>query len=286
MKRSTCDMGRILMKRHATLLAVLLLGSLLAGCGGGGTSPTTPPPTPTPQAIQMTGAWHTQASNGNFIEFNAHQTGSTFTATQVAIINVKFNDSTNSYTNATWRPEDCAAGPYSLTGTVDNASNTVKFTVQETGAQLTATSTMGTGPEAGVLNGTYNDPPCNISNGTFIAGQPSSLAGSYVNTCNFNPCGTADPSLTLKVAQDSSYHLTITGSDTKDGSFTLSGTAIGSTMWVSGVISGQNVSWYGWHYSAQDVNLQEIFVIDAATNSPVATVQGCITGTSCTLRPL
>ena len=273
------------MKRTSSLFVIALICSLLAGCGGGGSSQTTPP-TPTPQAIQMTGAWHTQASDGNFIEFNAHQTGSTFTASQVAVINAKFNDSTKSYTNATWKPQDCAPGPYSLTGTVDNSTGTVKFTVQETGAQLTATSTMGTGPEAGVLKGTYNDPPCNISNGTFLATQTSSLAGNYSNTCNFNPCGTADPSLTLKLAQDSSYHLTITGSDTKDGSFTLSGNAIGSTMWVSGVISGQNVSWYGWHYAAQDVNLQEIFIIDADTNAPVATVQGCINGTSCTPRPL
>lgn len=285
MKRFTWHAVRISMKRQIPLLPALLLGSLLAGCGGGGSSQTTTP-APSPQQIQMTGPWHATASDGNFIEFNAHQTGSTFTATQVAIINVKFNDSTNSYTNATWRPQDCAPGPYSLTGTVDNASGTVKFTVQETGAQITATSTIGTGPEAGVLKGTYNDPPCNISNGALIAGQPSSLAGKYANTCNFNPCGTADPTLTLQVAQDSSYHLTITGSDSKDRSFTLSGTAIGSTMWVSGVISGQNVSWYGWHYAAFDANLQEIFIIDAGTNAPVATVQGCINGTNCTLRPL
>ncbi len=272
------------MKRTTSLFLVILLGSMLAGCGSSGGSSETIQPTQ--QQLQLTGPWHVQASDGNFIEFNANQTGSTISANQVAIINVKFNSSANSYTNATWRPQNCVPGPYSLTGTVDNTSSSVNFTVQETGGQITATSTMGTGPEAGVLKGTYNDPACNGSNVTFIATEAASLAGKYVNTCNFNPCGTADPSLTLQVAQDSSYHLTISGSDTKNGSFTLSGNAIGSTMWVSGMISGQNVSWYGWHYDARDANLQDIFIIDADTNAPVATVEGCINGTNCTLRPL
>ena len=274
--------------RTTSLFVIAFLGSLLVGCGGGSsqTSQPTQPTQPSPQQLQLTGPWHVMASDGNFIEFNANQAGSTMSANQVAIINVKFNDSTNSYTNATWRPQNCVPGPYSLTGTIDNTSSTVKFTVQQTGGQITGTATMGTGPEAGVLKGTYNDPACNGSNVTFVATQALSLAGKYVNTCNFNPCGTADPSLTLQVAQDSSYHLTISGSDSKDGSFTLSGTAIGSTMWLSGMISGQNVSWYGWHYAALDANLQEIFILDADTNAPVATVQGCINGTNCTLRPL
>ena len=271
------------MKRNTSFVVVVLLGSLLAGCGGGGSSQTNQP---SPQQLQLTGPWHLTASDGNFIEFNAQQTGSTISANQVAVINAKFNDSSRSYTNATWRSQNCVPGPYSLTGTVDNGSGTVKFTVQETGGQITGTATMGTGPEAGVLSGTYNDRACNGSKVTFIATQALSLAGKYSNTCSFNPCGTADPSLTLQLAQDSSYHVTISGSDTKDGNFTLSGTAIGSTMWVSGMISGQNVSWYGWHYAAQDVNLQEIFIIDAATNSPVGTVQGCIKGTNCTPRAL
>src|SRR5579872_109399 len=275
------------MKWVTSSFSVLLLLGVLAGCGGGGSSiQTTSPPVQSPQQIKMTGPWHATASDGNFVEFNANQTGSTFSANQVAIINAKFNDSTNSYTNATWRPQNCVPGPYSLTGTIDNTSSSIKFTLQQTGGQITGTATMGTGPEAGVLDGTYNDPACNGSKVTFIATQALSLAGKYVNTCNFNPCGTADPSLTLKVTQDSSYHLSISGSDTKDGSFTLSGTAIGATMWVSGMISGQNVSWYGWHYDALDANLQEIFIIDADTNAPVATVEGCINGTNCTLRPL
>jgi hypothetical protein len=222
-----------------------------------------------------------------FLDFNANQTGSTFSASQVAILDITFmSGSPGDYTKATWSAQNCVPGPYSLTGTIDNAASTVNFTVQETGGQITATSTMGTGSQAGVLKGTYNDPPCNVSNFSFVATQTLTLAGKYANTCSFNPCGTGDPSLTLQVAQDSSYHLTITGSDMKDGSFTLSGTAIGSTMWVSGVISGQNVSWYGSHYDAVDKNLQQIFIIDADTNAPIAIVQGCINGTNCTPQPL
>lgn len=286
------------MKRITSLSVVVLLGSLLAGCGGGGSSQTPQPtqPTPSPQQFKITGPWHgtaTHSTNGGaptgvtYIDFNANQTGSTFSASQVAILDITFmNGSPGDYTKATWSSQNCVPGPYSLTGTIDNTSGTVKFTVQQTGGQITATATMGTGAQAGTLSGTYNDPACNGSNVAFTAGQALTLAGNYANTCNFNPCGTADPSLTLEVTQDSSNHLTINGSDTKDGNFTLSGTAIGSTMWVSGMISGQNVNWYGWHYAAVDKNLQEIFVIDTDTNSPVATVQGCITGTNCTLGPL
>lgn len=293
------------MKRHFVqailLLSAFLLLGVLAGCGGGGSSSNQITPPPPPPQIQMAGPWQVSATRcgnspcgnngtptgGSFIEFNVNQTGSTFSASQVAIVNVTFmNGSPGDYTKATWSSQNCVPGPYSLTGTIDNTSSTVKFTVQETGGQITATSTMGTGPEAGTLSGTYNDPPCNLSNISFTAAQALSLAGKYANTCSFNPCGTADPSLTLQVTQDSSNHLTINGSDTKDGNFTLSGSAIGSTMWVSGTISGQDVSWYGWHYAALDKNLQEIFVIDADTNSPVATVQGCVKGTNCTPQPL
>jgi len=242
------------MKHTTSLLVVILLGSLLTGCGGGGSnSSQTTPPTQSPQQIQITGPWQVSAShpqNGStptgltFIEFNGTQTGSTFSASQVAIIDVTYmSGSPGDYTKATWSSQNCVPGPYSLSGTIDNTSSTVKFTVQETGGQITATSTMGTGPEAGVLSGTYSDPPCNVSSLPLIAGQALTLAGKYANTCNFNPCGTADPSLTLQLAQDSSNHLTINGSDTKDGNFMLSGSAIGSSMWVSGMISGQNVSW-------------------------------------------
>ncbi len=281
--------------RNFTLLVVVLLGSLwLTGCGGG-SSQTSPPAQPaSPQQLpRLAGTWHSAAphsQNGvntsvTFIDFNLTQTGSTITASQVAILNVKFNSGPGDFNNATWSPQNCVPGPYSLSGTV-SAPNALSFTLQETGGQITGTATEGTGPEAGVLSGTYSDPSCSGNNIQFVGGQTLTLAGKYSNTCSFNPCGTADPSLTLQVTQDSSYHLTISGSDTKNGSFALSGTAIGSTMWVSGAVSGQNVSWYGWHYAALDKNLQEIFIIDADTNAPVAIVQGCINTQPCTPAPL
>lgn len=271
--------------RNFTLL-IIFLGLLLTGCGGGGGNTQTSQSASTPQ---LAGAWHATAphsQNGaptgvTFIEFNLNQTGSTLSASKVAIMNVKFNGSPGDYTNASWSPQNCVPGPYSLTGTV-SAPNKMSFTLQETGGQITGTATEG----GSTLSGTYNDPACSGSSIAFTAGQALTLAGKYSNTCSFNPCGTADPSLTLQVTQDSSYHLTVKGSDTADGSFTLTGTAIGSSMWVSGVISGQNVSWYGWHYAALDKNLQEIFVIDADTNAPVATVEGCVNGDTCTLGRL
>ncbi len=275
--------------RYSTLI---LLGCLLfTGCGGG-QSPSTQQPA-TQQPPQLTGSWHVQAvhsTNGvptgvTFIEFNANQTGSTINASQVAIINIRFNGSPGDYFHATWSPQNCLPGPYSMTGTV-SAPNMVSFTLQETGGQITGTATEGTGSQSGVLSGTYNDPSCSGSNVAFTATQALSLAGKYSNTCSFNPCGTADPSLTMQITQDSSYHLTVNGSDTKDGSFTLSGTTIGSSMWVSGVVSGQNVSYYGWHYAALDKNLQEIFIIDAGTNAPVAIVEGCVNNQNCTPGPL
>jgi len=276
------------MKRMTSLVGGFLAFGMLAGCGGGGSS--TSPPT---QVLQLSGTWQVTAphsQNGvnrsvTLMEFNLKQTGSSISASQVAIMTVTFNSGPGDYNNASWSPQNCVAGPYSLTGTI-SASNVVSFTIKQTGGEITGTGTMGTGPETGVLSGTYNDPLCGGNKIQYVAGQALSLAGKYSNTCSFNPCGTADPSLAVQVTQDSSYHLTINGSDTKDGNFTLSGNAIGSTMWVSGMISGQNVNWYGLHYAALDKNLQEIFIIDAATNSPVAIVQGCVTNQPCTPQPL
>src|SRR6185437_77633 len=113
------------MKRTISLLVVVLLGSLLAGCGGGGSSSqTTTPPVQSPQQIKMTGPWQVSAGhsqNGNtptgvtFIEFNATQSGSIFSASQVAIIDVVYmSGSPGDYTKATWNSQNCVPGPYSL----------------------------------------------------------------------------------------------------------------------------------------------------------------------------
>ncbi len=263
--------------RNFTLLVVTLLGSLLlTGCGGGGNNQTSQPPPPLPQLAGAWNAWAPHSVDGvnrsvSFMEFNVNQDGSTISANQVAMINVTFSGDPGDYTHAIWSPQDCLPGPYSMTGSV-SAPNMMSFTLQQTGGEITGTATEGTGAQSGVLSGTYDDPSCSGSNIPFTAAKALSLAGSYANTCN--PCGTADPSLVLQVTQDSSYHLTISGSDTADGSFTLSGTAIGSTMWVSGVISGHNVSYYGWHYAALDKGLQQLFIIDAESNAVVAIMQG------------
>jgi hypothetical protein len=259
---------------HFTLSVVILCSALLlTGCGGGSKSQ----PPSSQQLPQLAGTWEATAShsvNGvntsvSLIDFNLNQDGSTINANQVAIINVTYTEGPGVYTNAIWSPQDCLPGPYSMTGSV-SAPNMMSFTLQQTGGEITGTAT-GSGPLNGILSGTYDDPSCSGSN-KFFAVQALSLAGSYTNACD--PCGTADPSLVLQVSQDSSYHLTISGSDTADGSFTLSGTAIGSTMWVSGVVAGQKVSYYGWHYAALDIGIQQLFVIDANSNAVVAHLTG------------
>jgi hypothetical protein len=267
--------------RHFTLLVVILFSSLFAltGCGGGGSNQTSQPP-PSQSLPQLAGAWQATAPHSvdgvnrsvSFIEFNLNQDGSTISANQVAIINVTFSGDPGDYTHAIWSPQDCLPGPYSMTGSV-SAPNMMSFTLQQTGGEITGTATESlSGPLSGILSGTYDDPSCSGSNIPFTASKALSLTGNYKNACD--PCGTADPSLVLQVSQDSSYHLTISGSDTADGSFTLSGTAIGSTMWVSGVVAGQKVSYYGWHYAALDVGIQQLFVIDANSNAVVAHLTG------------
>ncbi len=253
---------------------------LSTGCGGNANNqPATVNNTPQSSIPQLAGAWNATAPhsvNGvntgvTFLEFNLNQNGSTISASQIAIMNVKFTGSPGDYTHATWSSQDCLPGPYSLTGSV-SATSMVAFTLQQSGGAITGTATEGTGSQSGVLSGTYNDPGCSESNISFSAAKALSLAGNYKNACD--PCGTADASLLLQVAQDSSNNLTITGSDTADGSFTLSGTAIGSSMWVSGVTSGHNVSYYGWHCAALDINVQQLFVIDANSNAVVAHLTG------------
>ncbi len=265
------------MKPITSLLgSILLFISLLTGCGGASSQPQSGSNgQPQSSLPQLAGTWHAQAvhsANGvntgvTFIEFNLNQTDSTISATRVAIMNVTFTGSPGDYTHATWSSQDCVPGPYSMTGSV-SAPNMMSFTLQESGGQITGTATS----QSGVLSGTYNDPSCGGSNIAFTAAKALSLAGNSKNACD--PCGTADPSLVLQVTQDSSFNLTINGSDAVDGSFTLSGTAIGSSMWVSGVISGHNVSYYGWHYAALDINVQQLFVIDATSNAVVAHLTG------------
>jgi hypothetical protein len=265
---------------HFTLSVVILCSALLlTGCGGGGNSQP-PSSQPSQQLPQLAGAWEAWAPhsvNGvntsvSLIDFNLSQDNSTISANQVAIINVVFSGGPGDYTHAIWSPQDCLPGPYSMTGSV-SAPNMMSFTLQQTGGEITGTATESlSGPLNGLLSGTYDDPSCSGSNIPFTAGKALSLTGNYTNACD--PCGTADPSLVLQVSQDSSYHLTISGSDTADGSFTLSGTAIGSTMWVSGVVAGQKVSYYGWHYAALDVGIQQLFVIDANSNAVVAHLTG------------
>lgn len=270
------------MKWVTSLLgSILLFISLLTGCGGGSNNqPQSGSNNPSQSSLpQLAGAWHATAphsengvnSSVSFIEFNLNQDGSTINANQVAIINVTFSGSPGDYTHAIWSSQDCLPGPYSMTGSV-SAPNMMSFTLQQSGGEITGTATEGTGAQSGVLSGTYDDPSCSGSNIPFTASKALSLAGNYKNACD--PCGTADPSLVLQVAQDSSYNLTINGSDTADGSFTLSGNAIGSSMWVSGVISGRKVSYYGWHYAALDVGIQQLFVIDANSNAVVAHLTG------------
>src|SRR6185312_2600209 len=109
------------MKRMTSLLGTFLVIGMLAGCGGGGSSTSPPPPT---QVLQLSGTWQVTAphsQNGvnrsvTLMEFNLNQTGSSISASQVAIMTVTFNGGPGDYNSASWSPQNCVAGPYSLAG--------------------------------------------------------------------------------------------------------------------------------------------------------------------------
>jgi hypothetical protein len=82
--------------------------------------------------------------------------------------------------------------------------------------------------------------------GGFLGNQVSPLAGTYSGVLNL-PNGADDATLTLTENPDQTLNVSaaLTGA-VDNGTFPLTGSAVGNIMFVSGQVSGQNVSLFGY----------------------------------------
>lgn len=240
---------------HPTLAVTILLLELVACIGG---HSNVPPPG------SMAGAWDftatggsgnhpiaveailTQDNSGNFSGagtvtangpagnfFEADIFGSSLsTATDMA---VDFLGDTCSGSDS---------GNRSLSGTI-NSSNQVTLTVSS-GGSLTVTvngtlDASATPPFSG--SGTISAPGCKSDGQTFtLTGSlASSLTASYSGTSASDNTDTISVTLT-----DTNATLSGNGTDTKNGNFTVTGTAVGNAFSATLVFSGGNSSTFGY----------------------------------------
>lgn len=96
------------------------------------------------------------------------------------------------------------------------------------------------------LIGTPQYPP-GTDQGGIVGNQVQDLAGTFSGSLNL-PSGTDDAALTLTESPDHSLTVSAVLKGVVDnGTFTLTGTAIGNVMFVSGTISGHSVSLFGYY---------------------------------------
>lgn len=120
------------------------------------------------------------------------------------------------------------SGQGALTGTTINASYSV------------------TGSACPDLTGTLQYPP-GTDQGGIVGTQVQSLGGGFSGSLNL-PNGTDNAALTLTEGPD--HSLTVSAALTgpiDNGTFTLTGMAIGNVMFVSGSVSGRSVSLFGYY---------------------------------------
>jgi hypothetical protein len=144
-------------------------------------------------------------------------------------------------------------GQNSIAATI--SGNDVALTFNEGGNALptqgtvTGTTIQGsysiTGSTCPDLQGVIGFPP-GFDQGGFIANQVPALAGTFSGTLNL-PEGTDNAALTLTENPDGS--LTVSAALTglvDNGTFTLTGSAVGNVMFVSGPVNGSTLSLFGY----------------------------------------
>jgi hypothetical protein len=230
-------------KRLLLLVGLFLVVCLcLVGCGGG-----SPPQLPVPQ---LAGQWEIIAEDDN----SPHPA-----FPMVTYIEVNFNEDSQGNLSAdpivfaagTGPPAPsyplysvggyCGGPPNPLSGFV-KTNNNVNFTWTEGAVQFTASGQI---QNDGTVTGSYNPRGtsyCAQDFGHFVATRTAkNLAGTYVGFYNFQPF----PSLTLTITAANGNSVTVNGSDSVNGNFTLQGTQIANCVVVSGTIGVQSSTVYG-----------------------------------------
>ncbi len=232
------------MKMRTIWLALLLI--LTVACGG--SNKLTNPPVSGAYEFVVTS---TVTGGVTLVEANLAASGSQSSAggpNQVQILTLE---------KKTWYVNGVCAGATpgqnSLSASV--SGNNIALTFNEGGYQL---------PGQGVLTGTtiagnyavnnstcpdlvgIMDYPPGYDSGGFVGNQVPDLAGTFVGTLNL-PDGTDNAALTLTENPDFSLNVNaqLTG-PLDNGTFPLTGSAVGNIMFVSGTVSGQPLSLLGY----------------------------------------
>jgi hypothetical protein len=136
--------------------------------------------------------------------------------------------------------------------------------LNESGIVFTGTGTLGSD---GSISGSYagGSNGC-LDSGTFVAKQTKPLSGTFANNLN------GDPSILISLNEGAATpptvpSLTATGSDSTNGSFTLTGSAVGNAGVVSGTVSGQSVTYYGLLVPHADFGSSKNFPLLVVVNS-------------------
>jgi len=240
---------------------ILLFPAILSGCGSSYMAPDGPPlggvggnlPAPT----SMTGNWeiifHSQDSPEHYfaLEANLTQTGMhVFAGKPSALLfQAKSAASLNGIvmTRLGGQCDSSKAGDVVLDATISNVGTTseaVTFTIAQEGDLGTATFTAtATSNGQAVSNGTYTIPAsCSLpaDRGTFLGFRDSvQFSGeSYSGTLN----GGTDV-IVVGITSANGFDLTVNGTD--NGTlFSATGSVVGFSADLDGVISGNNFHWF------------------------------------------
>ncbi|HLJ85680.1 MAG TPA: hypothetical protein VKZ53_02595 [Candidatus Angelobacter sp.] len=210
---------------------------LLMGCGGGNGGSTS---ANSSSATNIQGKWQVIATSsvtagaGTIAETNLTQTGSAISSSNVAFLSFTPSEIVFTGLNA------CGGPNSTLTAKVNG--NSLSFTLTEGGSSgtrvTTGTETIAAGGQS--FTGSYSSTGCGVTdsgtlNGTLIG----TLTGTFTGLLN-------GASVSVTPQEDQSHNLTVSGTSSIDGSFTLTGTAEGGAFLVSGPISGTQFAFAGF----------------------------------------
>jgi hypothetical protein len=237
-------------------LIILSLSLMNLGCGGGSySSPavSTPQPSPTPDAQGMQGSWtiafHSDVSNDyTVLEANISQSSTHVYAgaTSAIVYQGTSLQSTIRPTSFGSKCDSGAVGTVTLDGTLTNhqpANDALTFTLTQTGSLGVAViNASASTNDTQISDGTYTVPPvCGFpeDHGTFQGFQDSvKFSGTDTYTGTFQ----GDTTIVRFTSESSGFGLSATGTD-NSAAFTLTGSATGFFLTLTGNISGQPVTW-------------------------------------------
>jgi hypothetical protein len=262
------------MKIRSMTVAVMLV--LTLACGGSNRLP----------AGNVSGAYEfivtSNVTGGvTLVEANLGANGSQSSATgpnQVQILTLE---------EKTWYVNGVCPGstPGQNSVAVTPTGNNINFAFDEGGnatdgqGMLTGTTITGnysvTGSTCPNLQGLIGFPPGDDSGG-FVGNEVPALIGTFAGTLNL-PSGFDNAALTLTENQDYSLNVSAQLTGTDNGTFQLTGSAVGNVMFVSGSVNGRTLSLFGYYDRAGSfthvTNSLFVFDYDTLTDAGVLIAQ-------------